>query len=192
MAKKKIHRTVVGVLVNLVVAVALLGSSLFVVAGLFGLERYVIMTGSMTGTYDVGSIVFDKKTPADELKVGDAITYQPPASAGVPHLVTHRITSIRHPKVGPAEFRTKGDANPQVDPWKFHLESSVQPRVAFSVPYAGYVFIALADRQIRMLVIGAPAALLALYSLAEIASALRSKRPTTAPPSGATATPSTP
>ena len=39
------------------------------------------------------------------------------------------------------------------------------PVVEFTVPYAGHALIALADRETRMLVIGGPAALIALIAL---------------------------
>jgi hypothetical protein len=35
----------------------------------------------MTGTYDVGSIVFDRQAPTSSLRVGDPITYAPPPRA---------------------------------------------------------------------------------------------------------------
>jgi signal peptidase len=35
----------------------------------------------MTGTIDRGSLIFDKVVPAESLKVGDIITYTPPASS---------------------------------------------------------------------------------------------------------------
>jgi len=187
----KIVRITSGVLLNVLVVSAFLVAGGFVAAGVLGYDRYVIMSGSMTGTYDIGSIVFDKQVPTSELEVGDVITYQPPASSGLTNLVTHRITSIKRDKAGRTVYRTKGDANPQVDPWKFSLDSDVQARVQFSVPYAGYIFIGLADRPIRMLVIGTPAALLALYSLLEVVSALRSRKPSAdATPVTGTAVPS--
>jgi signal peptidase I len=188
----KIVRVTSGVLLNVLVMSAFLIAGGFVAAGVLGYDRYVIMSGSMTGTYDVGSIVFDEQVPARDLAVGDVITYQPPASSGLSNLVTHRISSIKQDKDGQVAYRTKGDANPQVDPWKFSLDSDVQARVEFSVPYAGYIFIGLADRPIRMLVIGTPAALLALYSLLEVVSALRGRK-SAAEPAGisGTAVPST-
>ena len=91
------------------------------------------------------------------------------------HLVTHRIVSI-HGKT----YRTKGDAVPQRDPWKFQLNAPVQARVKFSVPYAGYVFIALADRTIRMAVIGVPAGLITLMSLLQVIGQVR-RRPSVDP-----------
>ena len=79
--------------------------------------------------------------PGRDLRVGDVITYQPPADSGVDHLVTHRIVSIEGDV-----YRTKGDANADVDPWTFQLTSTSQSRVSYSVPYVGYVFLALQDR----------------------------------------------
>jgi signal peptidase len=136
----------------------------------FGLQRYVIMGGSMEGTYDLGSVVFEENVPVDDLEVGDVITYLPPAESGIDTLVTHRIVEIDG-----ATFRTKGDANADVDPWTFELTAANQNRVTASVPYVGYLFIALGDRSTRMILIGIPAAIIALASLAELLQALRRK-----------------
>jgi signal peptidase len=130
-----------------------------------GYERYVITSGSMTGTYDTGSIVYAKAVPTAGLKVGDVITYAPPAGASPTELVTHRIAAITRGPQGQRVFRTKGDANPAPDPWRFELPAERQARVAFAVPYAGYVFLALAQRNLRMLLIGGPAVLVALSVL---------------------------
>jgi signal peptidase I len=161
---------------NLGLAALFLGSVAFLLPSLLGYDRYVITSGSMTGTFDIGSIVFDKPVPVADLAVGDVITYQPPESSGIPHLVTHRIVSIRPSRTGAPTFRTQGDANPQRDPWIFQLDRADQAEVQFGVPYAGYLFLALADRHTRMLVIGIPAALIALVSLLEVARALRPER----------------
>ena len=146
--------------------VALAG--LMLIPALFGYQRYVITTGSMTGTYDAGSIVYDKVIPVSELKVGDAITYAPPEGEAPTALVTHRIVSIKHDSKGRPVFRTKGDANQTPDPWRFQLTGDNQARVAFSVPYAGRFVMALADRTTRMAVIGGPALLIALLALAGV------------------------
>ena len=130
-----------------------------------GYERYVITSGSMTGTYDTGSVVYARNVPTADLGVGDVITYAPPAGASPTALVTHRIAAITRGPRGQRVFRTKGDANPAVDPWRFELRDARQARAAFAVPYAGYVFIALADRSLRMLIIGGPALLIALSVL---------------------------
>ncbi|MDX6582239.1 MAG: signal peptidase [Solirubrobacterales bacterium] len=135
--------------------VALAG--LMLIPGLFGLQRYVITGGSMTGTYDRGSIVFSEVVSIDRLRVGDVITYQPPSDSGVEGLVTHRIVSIRSGADGEQVLRTKGDANQARDPWRFTLSGGNQARVVAGVPYLGYAFAVLGVRLLRMVLIGGPA-----------------------------------
>ncbi len=122
----------------------------------------------MTGTYDRGSIVFDKEVPVADLTVGDPITYQPPAGASPEKLLTHRIVWIGHNKVGERIYRTKGDANETADPWTFTLDKPEQAKVAFSVPYVGYFLAALSIPTVRMLAIGVPAVIVAFLILAGI------------------------
>jgi signal peptidase I len=158
-------RRVIRVGSTLLLAAGLLLGVLMVAPSLFGWQRYVIVSGSMTGTYDRGSVVFDQVVPTSELKVGDVITYRPPASSGVGHLVTHRIAAVTTGH-GTRVFRTKGDANQVADPWTFTLPGRTQARVRAGVPYAGFAIAALSDRRVRMIVVGLPAALIALSSLA--------------------------
>ena len=142
----------------------------FLLPAAFGLQRYVITGGSMEGTYDLGSVVFEESVPVADLEVGDVITYVPPADSGIDTLVTHRII-----KIDGTTFQTQGDANPDPDPWTFELTAATQSRVTSSLPYVGYLFIALGDRSTRMVVIGVPAAIIALASLVELLRALRRK-----------------
>jgi signal peptidase len=158
---------------NAVIALVILGSVAFMVPSLLGYERYVITGGSMSGTFEIGSVVFEEPVPVEDLRVGDVITYMPPPEAGIDNLVTHRIHRIRASAEGNTVYRTKGDANADVDPWTFRLASDRQPRLSFVVPAVGHVFIALADRSTRILVIGLPAALIALASLVQLIRALR-------------------
>ena len=137
-------------------------AGLMLLPGLFGYQRYVITSGSMTGTYDRGSIVFDDVVPVSDLRVGDAITYTPPPGSGPTGRITHRIVWIGSDQFGRPALRTQGDANESADPWTFTLDGQSQARVAFHVPYVGYVLSALAIRQARMLLIGLPALLIAV------------------------------
>jgi signal peptidase len=147
---------------------ALLAAALVLVPSLLGFQRYVITSGSMTGTIDRGSLIFDKVVPAESLKVGDILTYTPPASSGVHEPVTHRIAWAGHDRAGHLAFRTKGDFNPAADPWKFVLERPTQARVAFHIPAVGFALAALTDRHLRILIIGLPALLIALAVLAKL------------------------
>jgi signal peptidase len=166
---------------TLLLSAGVLLGALMVVPALFGIQRYVIVSGSMTGSYDRGSVVFDQVVPTASLKVGDVITYRPPAGAGPDHLITHRISAITTDRSGGRVFRTKGDANAVADPWTFTLPNATQARVRAGLPYVGFAIAALSDRRVRMLVIGLPAALIAFSSLAGL------WRDTSAEPAGARA-----
>jgi len=162
--------------VNLLMLLVVIGGAAWLAPAALGYSRYVITGGSMTGTYDKGSIVFEKPKPVADLQVGDVITYLPPADSGLSTLVTHRIVKQEPAAGGGVLFTTRGDANPGPDPWHFSLVQRTQPVVQFSVPHAGWIFIALADRQTRMLVVGVPAGIIALLALVELAGALRGGR----------------
>ena len=154
------------VLMALIVAAGILFGLFLIVPSVMGWERYVIVSGSMTGSYDRGSLVFDEVVPVKSLKVGDVITYRPPRGSGPEGLVTHRIRSIgRDPKTKARVFRTKGDANAVADPWTFTLPDKQQARVVTGAPYMGFVLAALSQRKLRMVLVGIPAALIALIVL---------------------------
>src|SRR4051795_4262327 len=129
-----IARRIGSTLCALLIAAGILFGALLVAPAVMGWERYVIVSGSMTGTYDRGSLVFDEVVPTKSLEVGDVITYQPPPGAGPKGLVTHRVVKIGHDKrTGAAFYRTKGDATPAKDPWTFVLSDKKQARVVASV-----------------------------------------------------------
>ena len=63
---------------GLLTAAAVALAAAVLLPALLGFQRYVITSGSMTGTYDRGSLVYDRVVPTSSLKVGDVITYDPP------------------------------------------------------------------------------------------------------------------
>ena len=135
---------------------------LVLLPAVLGWERYVIVSGSMTGSYDRGSLVLAEVVPVADLKIGDVITYRPPAGD---HLITHRIAWIGRDARGARVFRTKGDANRVADPWTFRLDRPTQARARVGVPFAGHVLSALSRRDVRMGAVALPAALIALLTL---------------------------
>jgi len=146
--------------------VAMIASVLvMLVPALLGFQRYVILTGSMTGTYDRGSIVFDRPIPTADLKVGDPITYSPPSGFTSQARVTHRIWWIGRGANGERVYRTKGDANKHPDAWKFTLNQSTQDVVVFHIPDVGYVFTLLSLREFRIVLVGVPAIIIGLMML---------------------------
>lgn len=95
---------------------------------------YVVQSGSMEPAIGTGSVVFVADVPADTIAEGDVITFSD-SQAGP--TTTHRViekyqaeTSIR--------FRTKGDANEDLDPEPVYRDEIVGV-VTFSVPLVGYL-----------------------------------------------------
>jgi signal peptidase len=77
------------------------------------------------------------RVAASDVKVGDVITFQPPARS---NFVTHRVQTL-DASSGLPVVTTKGDANPVADPWTLTLRGSGW-RYLFSVPFLGYVLAA--------------------------------------------------
>jgi signal peptidase len=157
-------------------AVCLALGAVTAVPAALGLEHYVIVGGSMDGTIDRGSVVFERSVPTTTLRVGDVITYTPPSGPDSSHLVTHRIVSIGSARNGQRLFRTKGDANAAPDPWRFTLDQPQQPQVVGHVPYLGYALAGLEIRWVRMLAIGLPALAIAISVLTALVREAREER----------------
>ena len=156
---RRISRAFVTVLYGVALAIIVV---VIVVPALLGMQRYVITGGSMTGTIAKGSVIYCDLTPTDQLRVGDIITFRPP---GYESTLTHRIIAISPGQDGRAVYRTKGDFNEAADPWSVHLVEPQQSRYVFHIPYVGYVLAFLAIRQVRVVLIGLPALLIAVSLL---------------------------
>lgn len=159
-------------LVTIVGAVTLVFALGILIPGMLGLERYVITGGSMSGSIERGDLIFSESREVSALEVGDVITYVPPPGSGLTELVTHRIIQVEQSDGGPL-FRTQGDANASADPWQFRLDAPTQAVAIATVPALGWVFIALADPSFRIVLIGVPAAIIALMALREIVQLVR-------------------
>jgi signal peptidase len=114
---------------------ALLGSLLTVAAtNLLGYQNFVIYSGSMEPTVKVGSLLLTRPVDVDDLRVSDVVTYRSPGNHTT---LTHRIVSIRQ-EDGDWVFKTKGDASLGPDPQEVILHGQVS-KMAFDIPYLGYV-----------------------------------------------------
>lgn len=156
------------VALNLMFVAALGCVAILLGPSLLGYQRFIILTGSMTGTYNRGSIVYDKPVPTASLKVGDVISYNPPPGFTSQGRVSHRIYRITVGKDGVRTFQTKGDFNKYPDIWHFTLPRPTQDEVKFDIPEIGYLFLILSIRNYRLIVVGVPAILIGLYELRKL------------------------
>ena len=81
------------------------------VASVGGYSVMKVVTGSMEPSIHVGDYILIRETDAEDLKVGDVITFlsDDPTIKDMPH--SHRITKINDD----GTFTVKGDANPTED-----------------------------------------------------------------------------
>ncbi len=105
-----------------------------------------VLSGSMTGSYEIGDVVVVRPVDTDELGVGDVITFH--RIADDPTLTTHRIDAISVGSEG-RRFVTRGDANNAAD------LSPVEPaqvvgEVWYSVPLVGYLSVWASGDSVRL------------------------------------------
>lgn len=124
-------RKVCSILSTIILLILLILACLLFVPNLLGYQSFAVVSGSMEPAYSVGSIVYAKETPFDELKVGDVISF----SISEDTKVTHRITAIDNEK---QQFTTKGDANNTEDGEPVSY-ANVIGKVMFGVPYLGFL-----------------------------------------------------
>ncbi|NTV54904.1 MAG: signal peptidase I [Candidatus Moranbacteria bacterium] len=143
------------VLVNIVFA-GFMVLALSVVLSMFsvgGVRLFSVLSGSMEPTIHTGSAIFD--LPSGSYEVGDIVT-RATATSGV--TVTHRIIE-KIEQDGQTVFRTKGDANNVADQEAIPV-SSIVGKVAFSVPWFGYVIGFAQTKEGFILVVIVPAVII--------------------------------
>ncbi len=126
---------------GLLLSVVLSAVVLIVVPKATGAKPLTVLSGSMTGTYDIGDVVIVRPVDPATLQVGDVITFQPVSDD--PALTTHRIVEVTYGSEG-TRFVTQGDANGAVDLEPVTPEQ-VMGEVWYSVPVVGYASVWMAS-----------------------------------------------
>lgn len=114
-------------------------------SGIPGRRLYVVTSGSMSPTIDVGDAVLVKpvdRSRALALSAGDVVTFR--AANNPRFLITHRIVTVGESAGGRRFYETKGDANEDRD------GSSLDPGrivgvVTRVIPRLGSVLVAMQD-----------------------------------------------
>lgn len=137
---------------------------------------FTVLSGSMEPTIPIGSEVVLRPVSADQIHVGDVITFQRP---GTKDLVTHRVVATVTAFGGQQFWKTKGDANAAPDTWQIPA-SGTGLKYVFHVPFLGYALAMLGSPIGRICFILAPALLLAAVVLNDLWKP-RSPQPVQAP-----------
>lgn len=117
------------ILGNIIFILFIVGSFSLLVGSLFGVNPYIVLSGSMEPSIKTGSLCFiDTNIKYDDIKVGDIIAYKKGTD-----MITHRVVSITQDGMV-----TKGDNNDVSDGISVNGDNYFG-KTQFSIPYLGYI-----------------------------------------------------
>jgi signal peptidase len=151
--------TVIGVLAFFLIQSKIAGGT----PSIAGRQIYMALSGSMSPTFDTGSLVFVTPVKPSEIIEGDIITFR--GNSVNSALTTHRVVEINR-KDG-LSFTTKGDANNVEDPNPV-LPDRVVGKVCGHIPYLGYLMGFAQTKQGLILLVFIPGILIIIYELKNI------------------------
>lgn len=114
-----------------------------------------VLSGSMRPIFPIGGVLVTERVPTSSLQVGDVAVLHPPGNPGITYI--HRIVWLER-RGNETLVRTKGAANPTVDPWTARIDGPVAYEGRFVVPYIGYAAVWVhspAGRRILLILAGA-------------------------------------
>jgi signal peptidase I len=149
-----------GISYGILGVLVLLAVLILVVPAVTGAERFTIAGGSMEPSIPLGSLVIVRPVAAEEIRVGDVITFQ--LVSGEPAVATHRVVAVGVAGDGSRTFTTRGDANaaPDADPV---IPEQVRGVVQYAIPGIGWINAVLTGELRAWLI---PAAAIALFAYA--------------------------
>lgn len=163
-----LHSVGVGLSSGLLVLLLAVAVAVVALPALVGGSAMTVLTQSMEPTLPPGTLVVVKPTPADEIAVGDVVTYQ--IRSGEAAVVSHRVISKTYAD-GELTFITQGDNNTDPDPEPVRAVQ-IRGTVWYSFPLLGWVNSLLTGAN-RAVVIAVAAGGLFLYALTEAVMAAR-------------------
>lgn len=113
----------------------------------FGIKTFVIISGSMEPSLEIGDIVVIKKVDEEDLKEGDVISFRNGES-----IITHRINKIIVDKNGIKQYETKGDNN-NISDKSFVKYEEIEGKLFSKIPYAGKMVLLLKNKLIIIIIL---------------------------------------
>ena len=138
-------------------------------------NAYVVLSGSMLPEIAIKDIVVTKKITAEELEVGDIITFIAPDSRYGGISITHRILDKYYDEsLGSYTYRTKGDNNNVADS-ALVPNDNVLGKVILKIPKLGYIQDLLSSKGGLIFVVLIPCLVILSYDIMKILKNLGKK-----------------
>jgi signal peptidase len=175
MSSRGLARAFRGVLDSLMMMAIFAAVVLLLAPRILGANLLVVLSQSMEPNIPMGSIVVSQPVAAaDEIEVGDAITFQALGPNGEPALITHRVVEVLGDGIE-IRLRTQGDAVEDPD-MSLVSASNLVGRVWFNLPLVGYLIAFIRTPVGYLTIVGLPAALLILSEWVEILRSIREEK----------------
>jgi len=133
-------------LVNKGIATTMICLIIIFFAGMLPIYPVVILTESMTGTFNRSSLVFVEKIPPDDVfyRINEGTVIHFISHTNIEYI--HRVVDITYDSYGERQYITQGDAVYVVDPFPVP-QSNVKGIAHAFVPYIGYPIVFLNERR---------------------------------------------
>ena len=102
-----------------------------------GVRIFTVITPSMVPEYEIGTAIIIKNANAEDIQIGDDITYLGQEESFKDKIVTHRVIKKEKKKDGTYRFVTKGIANTEEDPEI--NESQIYGKVLYKIKSITYL-----------------------------------------------------
>lgn len=131
-------------------------------------NAYVVLSGSMLPEIAIKDIVVTKKVPAEELEIGDIITFIAPDSRYGGISITHRILDKYYDKTMDSyTYKTKGDNNNIADS-TLVPNTNILGKVILKIPKLGYLQDLLSSKGGLIIVVLIPCLVILSYDIMKI------------------------
>lgn len=131
-------------------------------------NAYVVLSGSMLPEIAIKDIVVTKKVPAEELEIGDIITFISPDTRYGGISITHRILDKSYDEsLGSYTYRTKGDNNNVAD-MALVPNNNILGKVILKIPKLGYIQDLLSSKGGLIIIVLIPCLVILSYDIMKI------------------------
>ncbi|MBI2034555.1 MAG: signal peptidase I [Candidatus Levybacteria bacterium] len=163
---------ILNILISIMLVVIAAGVA-FIALPQFGNQALIVRSGSMSPTIDAGSIVVVRNSKNSIYNTGDIIAFRSEKNSKT--IVTHRIVGVEPLKESGIAYKTKGDANEEVDGWIVG-QKNVLGKVYFTLPFFGKILaFAKSDLGFPLLIIF-PAVFVILIEALSIVREIKKRR----------------
>jgi signal peptidase len=141
---------------------------------IFNHRLFIVHSGSMSPTFDAGSLILTRTIDPEEIKENDIITYKAISDKVA---TTHRVVEII-PKPN-LQFITRGDAN-QIDDAEPVTPDEILGKVVIYIPYAGYVLSFARTRKGMAIIILIPGLIILISQMIQLLKLMKENKESSA------------